>query len=224
LITFGLLQSLRPAYGLDFGETSKPKIADEAAAGSLLARIAENGGSFDTQEKEEPSLPENGPDAPEAFTTTDRDFGITRSHLPTPSAKKVWAYIKKHKLQDPKKHWEIVAAEKLKPVFGKGKLDMFLMTKAISKHLEKIDLPCLIHSRSGPPCQVVVVEKLIAVFRAKSGDNGVGWYCGKNQGRFCCILRMANNKSGRPSRRVQNTSHTPYRSSPHQDQRPLFDR
>ena len=39
-------------------------------------------------------------------------------------AKKVWAYIKKHKLQDPKKRREIVADEKLKPVFGKARLDM----------------------------------------------------------------------------------------------------
>ena len=51
-------------------------------------------------------------------------------------AKKVWAYIKKHKLQDPKKR-EIVADEKLKPGFGKARLDMFQMTKAISKHLSK---------------------------------------------------------------------------------------
>jgi len=51
-------------------------------------------------------------------------------------AKKVWAYIKKHKLQDPKKRREIVA-EKLKPVFGKARLDMFQMTKAISEHLSK---------------------------------------------------------------------------------------
>jgi upstream activation factor subunit UAF30 len=52
-------------------------------------------------------------------------------------AKKVWAYIKKHKLQDPKKRREIVADDKLKPVFGKARLDMFQMTKAISKHLSK---------------------------------------------------------------------------------------
>jgi chromatin remodeling complex protein RSC6 len=52
-------------------------------------------------------------------------------------AKKVWAYIKKHKLQDPKKRREIVADEKLMPVFGKARLDMFQMTKAISKHLSK---------------------------------------------------------------------------------------
>jgi chromatin remodeling complex protein RSC6 len=53
-------------------------------------------------------------------------------------AKKVWVYIKKHKLQDPKKRREIIADENLKPVFGgKARLDMFQMTKAISKHLSK---------------------------------------------------------------------------------------
>jgi len=51
--------------------------------------------------------------------------------------KKDWAYIKKHKLQDPSKRREIVADEKLKKVFGKARLDMFQMTKAISKHLSK---------------------------------------------------------------------------------------
>lgn len=50
-------------------------------------------------------------------------------------AKKVWIYIKKHKLQDPNKRREIIADEKLKKVFGKPRLDMFAMTKAISKHL-----------------------------------------------------------------------------------------
>jgi hypothetical protein len=54
-----------------------------------------------------------------------------------PSPQLAEAYIKKHKLQDPKKRREIVADEKLKPVFGKARLDMFQMTKAISKHLSK---------------------------------------------------------------------------------------
>ena len=49
----------------------------------------------------------------------------------------MWAYIKKHKLQDPKKRRKIVADEKLKPVFGKARLGMFQMTKAISKHRSK---------------------------------------------------------------------------------------
>jgi DNA topoisomerase-3 len=37
-------------------------------------------------------------------------------------AKKVWAYIKKHNLQDPKKRREIVADDKLKPVLWKSSI------------------------------------------------------------------------------------------------------
>jgi len=50
--------------------------------------------------------------------------------------KKVWAHIKKHKLQNPKNKREILADEKLQPVFGTKKLDMFQMTKAVNKHLK----------------------------------------------------------------------------------------
>jgi len=50
---------------------------------------------------------------------------------------KVWAYIKQHKLQDPKNKREIVADDKLKPVFdGKARVNMFEMNKYIAKHLK----------------------------------------------------------------------------------------
>ena len=50
--------------------------------------------------------------------------------------KKLWAYIKKNKLQDPKKKRNINADESLKVVFnGKKTVDMFEMTKLVSKHL-----------------------------------------------------------------------------------------
>lgn len=50
--------------------------------------------------------------------------------------KKLWAYIKKNKLQDPKHKRNIVADENLKEVFGGKKVvDMFEMTKLVSKHL-----------------------------------------------------------------------------------------
>ena len=54
----------------------------------------------------------------------------------TEVTKKVWAYIKKHKLQDPKNKREIIADAKLQPVFGAKRLNMFAMTKAINKHLK----------------------------------------------------------------------------------------
>ena len=50
--------------------------------------------------------------------------------------KKLWAYIKKNNLQDPKNKRNIIADAKLKVVFGgKGVVDMFEMTKLVSKHL-----------------------------------------------------------------------------------------
>jgi chromatin remodeling complex protein RSC6 len=50
--------------------------------------------------------------------------------------KKLWAYIKKLNLQDPKAKRNILADEKLKVVFGgKAVVDMFEMTKLVSKHL-----------------------------------------------------------------------------------------
>jgi len=53
----------------------------------------------------------------------------------TEITKKIWAHIKKNKLQNPKNKREILADDKLQPVFGAKKLDMFQMTKAISKHV-----------------------------------------------------------------------------------------
>lgn len=50
--------------------------------------------------------------------------------------KALWVYIKKNNLQDPKNKRNIVADEKLKKVFGgKGVVNMFEMTKLVSKHL-----------------------------------------------------------------------------------------
>ncbi len=50
--------------------------------------------------------------------------------------KKLWVYIKKNDLQDPKNKRNINADEALKKVFGgKGVVNMFEMTKLVSKHL-----------------------------------------------------------------------------------------
>ena len=54
----------------------------------------------------------------------------------TQVVKKLWVYIKKHKLQDPKNKRNIKADADLKEVFGgKGTVNMFEMTKLVSKHL-----------------------------------------------------------------------------------------
>lgn len=54
----------------------------------------------------------------------------------TEVTKKIWDYIKKNRLQDPKERRMINADEKLIPVFGgKKKISMFEMTKMVNKHL-----------------------------------------------------------------------------------------
>lgn len=55
----------------------------------------------------------------------------------TEVTKKVWDYIKKHKLQDDANRRNINADDKLKAVFGgKKTVSMFEMTKLISGHLK----------------------------------------------------------------------------------------
>jgi len=54
----------------------------------------------------------------------------------TEVTKKIWEYIKKHKLQDEANKRNINADDKLKAVFGgKAQVTMFEMTKLISAHL-----------------------------------------------------------------------------------------
>lgn len=50
--------------------------------------------------------------------------------------KKLWVYIKAHNLQDPANKRNINADDNLKAVFGgKATVNMFEMTKLVSKHL-----------------------------------------------------------------------------------------
>ena len=53
----------------------------------------------------------------------------------TEVVKKLWAYIKKNKLQDTKNKRNINADENLKVIFRKDTVNMFEMTKLVSKHL-----------------------------------------------------------------------------------------
>ena len=49
--------------------------------------------------------------------------------------KKLWEYIKKNDLQNPANKRNIFADDKLMPIFGKKEVNMFEMTKLVSKHL-----------------------------------------------------------------------------------------
>ncbi len=63
---------------------------------------------------------------------------IGNSAMPrTEVTKKIWAYIKRHGLQDSKNRRNINADDKLKDVFGgKKQVSMFEMTKLVNKHLK----------------------------------------------------------------------------------------
>jgi len=55
----------------------------------------------------------------------------------TEVTKRLWQYIKKNDLQDPKNRRNINADDKLKTVFGgKATVSMFEMTKLVGKHLK----------------------------------------------------------------------------------------
>ncbi len=53
----------------------------------------------------------------------------------TEVTKKLWAYIKSKKLQDPKNKRNINPDEKLSRVLGKKTVNMFEMVKLVNKHL-----------------------------------------------------------------------------------------
>jgi len=53
----------------------------------------------------------------------------------TEAVKKIWVYIKKNDLQNPKNKRNILADEKLKAVFGKKEVTMFELAGILGKHL-----------------------------------------------------------------------------------------
>ena len=61
---------------------------------------------------------------------------VGKGPLPrTEVTKKLWAYIKTNKCQDAKNKRNINPDEKLSKVLGKKTVNMFEMTKLVSKHL-----------------------------------------------------------------------------------------
>ena len=71
--------------------------------------------------------------------TISADLAVVVGKGPMPRSevvKSLWAYIKKHNLQDPKNKRNINGDAPLKKVFGgKATVNMFEMTKLVSKHL-----------------------------------------------------------------------------------------
>ena len=71
--------------------------------------------------------------------TVSDELAVVVGNGPMPRSevvKKLWVYIKGKNLQDPSNKRNIVADDNLKKVFGgKSVVNMFEMTKLISKHL-----------------------------------------------------------------------------------------
>lgn len=101
--------------------TTKKAAPKKAAAKKTTAKASASGGGF---------MKELG--ISDALAAVIGNKPLPRTEV----TKKLWAYIKKHGLQDPKNKRDINADDKLKAVFGKGKVNMFEMTKLVSKHLK----------------------------------------------------------------------------------------
>ena len=56
----------------------------------------------------------------------------------TEVTKKLWQYIKRKGLQDSKNRRMINADENLRPIFGRGQVSMFEMTRLVNKHLKNL--------------------------------------------------------------------------------------
>ena len=61
---------------------------------------------------------------------------VGKNPLPrTQVVSKIWEYIKKHNLQNPKNKRNILADEKLAKLFGKKEVTMFELAGIVGKHL-----------------------------------------------------------------------------------------
>ena len=70
--------------------------------------------------------------------TPSRELAAIVGSDPLPRSQvvsKVWDYIRNNKLQNPDNKREIIADDKLRPIFGTDRCSMFEMNKHLSRHL-----------------------------------------------------------------------------------------
>jgi len=70
--------------------------------------------------------------------TPSPELAVITGSAPLPRSEvvsKMWKYIKENNLQNPENKREILADDKLKPIFGVDKCTMFEMNKLLSKHM-----------------------------------------------------------------------------------------
>ncbi len=69
--------------------------------------------------------------------TADLEAIVGKGPMPRSQVvKKLWEYIKKHDLQNPKNKRNILADDKLETIFKKKEVTMFEMTKLVSPHMK----------------------------------------------------------------------------------------
>jgi upstream activation factor subunit UAF30 len=69
--------------------------------------------------------------------SSDLSNVVGSSPMPrTEVTKKLWQYIKRKGLQDSKNRRMINADDNLRPIFGRGQVSMFEMTRLVNKHLK----------------------------------------------------------------------------------------
>ncbi len=117
------------------------KVAKKATAKKATKKVAKKATAKKATKKATKAKTKRKPNA--AFMrpltpSSDLAAVIGSGNVPrTEVVKKIWAYIRKHNLQDAKNRRNINADDKLKVVFGgKKQVSMFEMTKLISKHLK----------------------------------------------------------------------------------------
>ena len=109
-------------------KVAKKKVAKKKVAKKKVAKKAKK------KSKRKPSAAFMKPMTPSAFLAA---VVGTKAIPRTEVTKKLWAYIKKNKLQDAINRRMINADAALKAVFGgKNKVSMFEMTKLVNKHLK----------------------------------------------------------------------------------------
>lgn len=84
-----------------------------------------------TKQKKKPSAFDKPVEVSEELAEIVKGRKMKRSEV----TKKVWAYIKKHDLQDEEDRRTINPDAKFAKVVGKKPINMFKMTKLINKHL-----------------------------------------------------------------------------------------
>ena len=118
-------------------KTAKRTTAKRSASGRSASSAAARRSSTARSRKRAPNAAFMAPVQPDDILSAV----VGSKPIPrTQVTKKLWAYIKRNDLQDATKRTMINADAKLKAVFGgKQKIDMFQMTKLVSKRLSRID-------------------------------------------------------------------------------------